>query len=179
MYRYQVGERYHPERSSWPEGAEYAARGGGHELRLFLTRPSPKEIVAVTRGPAEFAVAPIDDIIFFLYRFQTPEGEEAIPWSDAPFSIHLEPEPTLPPAHGHALLAIFLVDAGTGILRGMRQLTLDPTLTAALAQAIADQARRPWPGQVAYDTRLARCYERYPTSEALLARAIARGIGGT
>jgi hypothetical protein len=50
MHTYIVGQLYDPSRKSWPEGADYNFRAGGHELRIFLGRATPREIAAVGIG---------------------------------------------------------------------------------------------------------------------------------
>lgn len=93
LHAYQVGRPYHPGRRSWPEQAQYNYRAGGHELVLFLTRPSSREVRAVTRVSAEFAlhVASDGDPIVLLYRFSNQDSS-GLPWSDAPYSWHLVPQ---------------------------------------------------------------------------------------
>ncbi|HXB72400.1 MAG TPA: hypothetical protein VNY05_29450 [Candidatus Acidoferrales bacterium] len=62
----------------------YNFRGGQDELLLILDEFSDREIEAVRRGAAEFALLVHRGIIFLLYRFG-----DAIPWSDCPYSIWL------------------------------------------------------------------------------------------
>lgn len=161
----EVGQLYHPERTSWPERGVYEFRCGAHELLLFYNAPTAAEIAAVRRAPAEFKLYCTDDLIVFLYRIG-----DALPWSDAPYSWHLTnaADRVLPPqAGGHALLHIILVDATTGIVRAQRALTFSPTFTAALRNAIQEQAGRAWDA-AAYDRRLRSLYAKYTTTQALL-----------
>lgn len=181
MHEYRVGAPYHPDRAAWPEIAQYNHRGGGHELVLFLADPTADETEAAARGTAEFALFAEADLLLLLYRFGRPG--RGIPWSDAPYSWHMAgSERALPPPTGlaepHALLTVMLVDAGTGIIRALRVVTLPPALTTALHLAIRDQAARPWPGGDAYDAALADLYRRYPTTESLLRVSRARARGG-
>jgi hypothetical protein len=55
--------------------------------------------------------------------------------------------------------------------------SLSPHFSPQLHDAICLQAARPF-DQATYDQALAGLYERYPTTEALLATAIARMSGG-
>ena len=182
---YAVGRPYIPGRTAYPEATQYTYDAGGHELLLILSRPSAREVSAIRSAEAEFALVVDGDLIVFLYRFG-----DGLPWSDQPYSWHLVPPERrrLPPsseeiglspsAEPRALLAVILVDADTGIVRALRQITLSPALTTALHLAIRDQAARPWPGQAAYDLQLARLYARYPTTDALVSVARARSLGG-
>lgn len=173
---YRVGELYHPTRRSWPEVALYQYRGGSHELVLFLPRPTSREVRAVRQGLASFAFYADQNLLVLLYAFG-----DGLPWSDAPFSWHLLPEAerVLPPetrGEERALLSVVLVDAETGIIRALRVVTLSPTFTRLLHDAIREQAARPWPGDALYDAQLAALYQRYPSTTALL-KVSARDTG--
>lgn len=181
MHELRVGQPYHPGRQSWPEVAQYQHRGGGHELLLCLACPTGTEVEAVRRGEAEFALYAHEDLIVLLYRFGA--AGRGIPWSDAPYSWHLVPagERALPPdvaGNERALLTVVLVDAATGIIRALRVVSWSPAFTAAVHAAIRAQAARPW-SEAVYDAALDLLYARYPTTGALLERAVARTTGGT
>jgi hypothetical protein len=179
----RVGEAYSPTRRSWTEDVDVNYRKRAWELRLFLARPTVREVEAVRRGPAEFAFLEADDALLFLYRFG-----EALPWSDKPFSWHLLarsrpeeallPEPVREGEETRDTLQVVLVDAASGIVKALRLLTFSPSFTVALRLAVAREAERPWPGDAAYDARIRRLYARYPTSAAMLRDATARTIGG-
>ena len=179
MYAYEVGKLYNPNRNVWPEAVQYSFRGGGHELVLFYRRPTASEIQDVRTGKASFALAVDQDVLYFLSNFG-----EATHWDDSPFSIHLVPEEqrTLPPTElmpeTRALLAVILVDASSGIIRAMRQVTLSPVFTAKLYDLIRAQAARPFPGQVRYDQQIAHYYRRYNSNQMATLAAVARCTGG-
>lgn len=163
MHRYAVGEPY-TERTHWPELAQYNYRGGEHELVLFFDRPTSKETQAVRKEVVEFALFIERRLIVMLYRFGT-----AIPWSDAPYSIHLVPseQRTLPPATGpaeQALLHIVLVDASSGIIRALRVVSLVPEFTQALHRAIREQAEMPFT-RADYNGELESLFARYSSAE--------------
>lgn len=177
MYSYEVGQLYHPDRTTWGETPQYNYRGGGHELVLFYGSPTSREIRDVRRGLAQFAFAVEEGVIFFLYRF----GEQ--PWSDAPYSIHLVPEAerTVPPPEAtsetRALLNVHLVDADTGLIRANRTLSLSPEFTRGLNASIREQAARPF-GVSAHERAIRRVYARYPTTRELLDACGHRTVGG-
>lgn len=178
LHSYRVGAPYLAGRTAWPEGVDYNYRSGAHELLFFWRSPSAREVRAVKSGPASFALAVHPPAIYLLYRF----GDMG--WSDQPFSVHLVPEDqrTVPPPAGvadpHALLTTILVDAATGLVRVLRVVTWSPAFTAALHLAIRDQHAAGWPGDAAYNSAVLGAQARYPTSDALLATAIARTDGG-
>jgi hypothetical protein len=49
MHKVEVGQRYHPNITSWPEGGEYNYRAGQHELILRFASLKPEEIAARQR----------------------------------------------------------------------------------------------------------------------------------
>jgi hypothetical protein len=178
MYEYKVGQPYNPNVKNWPETPQYNYRQGEHELVLFFNKPSISETLAVKQGKAEFALTVKDDIIFFLYRFGQPV---VINWSDAPYTWHLVPEaertilPEQLPATGEkrVLLRIILVDATTGLICAIRIVTLSPSFTSRLNQAILEQSQKPFDAK-SYDMQLQQAYRSYPESSQLLKLAIAR-----
>jgi hypothetical protein len=138
---YRVGEIFHRNCRQWPEGAQFIVRPGGPELTLFQTEIRPGLVDEVRRGPAEFALIVEPPVIVLAYRFG-----ESIPWSDVPYSWHLQPEqgraiPTLVNSpEARALLWITLVGTSDGIIHAQRGMTLSPSFTRALHQSIRDQA---------------------------------------
>jgi hypothetical protein len=142
---YRVGELLHRGRRRWPSGAEFAFGPGGHELTVFSAGIGPDLVDAVRRGPAEFALVVEGPVIVLAYRFG-----ESIPWGDAPYCWHLQPEfrRVVPAAvvapEARALLWITLVGADDGIIHAQRGMTLSPPFTRALHDAIRAQAMSPF-----------------------------------
>ena len=142
---YRVGELFYRGRRQWPPGAEFAFGPGGHELTLFHPAIGPELIDDVRRGPAEFALIVRPPVIVLAYRFG-----DSIPWEDAPYCWHLQPEfrRVVPAAaivpEARALLWISLVGADDGIVHAQRGMTLSPEFTRALHDAIRTQAMSPF-----------------------------------
>jgi hypothetical protein len=177
MTIFAVGQLYNPNRTSWPEAVQYNYMAGEHHLHLFMRQPTQTEVQAVKTGPAEFALVTEGILIVLLYHFAP------IPWSDAPYSWHMTPadQRALPadvPDGSGALLTIILTDAATGIVKAIRAVGLSTDFTNKLHAAIRAQAARPF-DQTAYDDQLNRVYARYPKTELLLSKAIARYTAGT
>jgi hypothetical protein len=180
VHAYIVGQPYHPSRKTWPQISQFNYRGGELELILFFDRPSPAEVAAVKQSPAEFGIYHEHDQIVLCYRFNP-----GVPWSDAPYSYHLVPEPErVPPPSpdqlgpdARAILSILLVNATGGEVLALRAVSLSPVFTRALFAAIGAQAQLPW-DSADYDRRVADVYARYPTSDALIAACSERTIGG-
>lgn len=172
-----MGERHPALSFPHPEAVEYNYHDAGHELRLIWRDPSAREIEAVRRGAARFALYTHRDVVFFLYRF----GE--MPWSDAPFSWHLVPEgrrrvPERAGPETRALLQVQLIESRSGTVLALRTLTLSPEFTRLLHAAIRRQSEAPWPGRASYDAQLHEAYRRFPTSAQMAKNATARTKGG-
>jgi hypothetical protein len=175
MHLYKVGELYIPGRTSWPEAGEFNYRGGEHELRLFWPNPSPEEVGAVAKGPAQFALFVDGTQIIFLYRFGTQ------PWSDAPYTWHrVAPaervEPALLSADERVLLSVILVDAATGLIHVLRAVSLSHEFSRRLHDEIRQQAAAPYNASI-YDRHLAQIYGRN-SSDDLVRRSVVRCYGG-
>jgi hypothetical protein len=175
LHANSVGKLLVPGKTSWPEVSEFNYFDGGTaELMLRLTHPSAATIQSIRHGPATFALAPIGDVLFFLYAFSP-----ALPWSAAPFSWHLvhpdrrQSPPTQIDEPEGQLLQIVLVDAASGIVEALRVITLTPDFTRALYDAIRRQVTRQFPGRTGYDAQLAEAYREYPTTADLLNEATA------
>lgn len=177
MATFKVGEPYPALDFPQPERGEYNFYEAGHELRLLWNDPTENEVAAVRQGPTRFAFVVRGPVIFFLFRF----GD--MPWSDAPYSVHLVPEdrrgelPENTSADHRALLQVHLVGARSGVVAALRAVSLSPNFTRALETAIRRQAAEPFPGQSAYDAAIAETYRRFPSSAAMAkaARAATRG----
>lgn len=170
MPEYRVGTIYHPGKTRWQDGTDFNFRSGVLELRMFFSHLSGSDIRAIKNGPCTFALAVIEDIIYFLFEFG-----RACPWSDNSYSIHLvsENERTVPPElkpGEMATLTIILVSSEDGIIRAMRQISLGHDFSKALYDAIREQATQPF-DRAEHDARIARVYRQYPTTQALLRQA--------
>jgi len=91
MQLYKIGELYNPNRTHWPETIQYNFRGGEHELVFFLQSPSRDEILAIKKGSSKIAFLFEQNILFCIYEFSL---KRPIIDGDAPYSIHLVPEPS-------------------------------------------------------------------------------------
>lgn len=173
-----VGEPYIAGRTRFPEAVQYNFRGGQHELLFWVAEPTDREILDIRKGDCEFGLFEEQGALWFLYRFG-----ESFGWSDAPFSIWrvAAQERKLPePGDGSlALLQVILVDAATGIVRGLRAVSLSRALTAALHRAItAQMGIGPPASEEEEDRRVAEVYRRYPEVDAMVRAAVARCRGG-
>lgn len=177
--RVAVGEPY-AGCTSWLEGCEFNWTINGLELALRLAGPTAEEVEAARAGHAEFALAVEEGVIFLLYQF----GGGRIPWSDAPFSIHLVPAthraapPVMKTADSRLVLQVVLLDSQTGIVRAIRAVSLSRAFSQVLASAMAAQEATPFAGRSAHDAAVGRVYAQCPETEDLLARTVVRCTGG-
>jgi hypothetical protein len=174
---YRVGERFHRGRRQWPRGAEFAFGPGGHELTVFSSAIGPEVIDDVRRGPAEFALIVQGPVIVLAYRFGA-----SIPWEDAPYCWHLQPEfrrvipASIVVPEIRSLLWITLVGAEDGIIHAQRGMTLSPAFTRALHEAIRDQAMSPF-DSCDCATAISDLYLTRPDTLDRLELAVARTMG--
>lgn len=179
MYVIEVGKPYPGRVAPTEDGWQYNYRSGTHELFGFMDRPTMQETGEIRSGKLQLALFVEGDILLLALKF----GE--MPWADAVYSWHRVPaeQQTLPDpgdegGEQRRLLQIVFMDRATRLVQVLRTVSLSPDFTAALHEAIRDQANRPWPGDDEYDQQLADVYRRYPTSKALVQDARARCVGG-
>ena len=123
-----VGERWSPEHSCCDEGARYVYRDGAHEPTLFWNGPTKAGVNGFWFKPVEVGLHVQGAAAFLLYKIQ-----DVCEWSDVAFNVHLVPEAkwALPQeaAGDRARLRLTLVDAGDGIVRAKRIVSLDKVIT--------------------------------------------------
>ncbi len=164
-----VGERYSPAHERYDEGARYLYRHGAHELTLFWSRPTEPEVQGLRTNPVEVGLYVHGPAAFLLYRI-----EAVCEWSDVAFNVHLVPasERELPnEATGdRARFRLILVDAGDGIIRAKRLVSLDRVMTQALRMTMHAQAAAPF-DRAAYDTAVRAAHARFPDPGAMVQAA--------
>jgi hypothetical protein len=183
MHTYIIGQPYDPRRRSWPEGADYNFRAGGHELRVFVGHATPQEVTAVRTGRVEFGAMIELPEIFVVSRFHGPDGRVVASF-DCSYQWHRvsSAEQTDPPAWEEtspelrALLSIILVEATNGLILALRSVSYSPEFTRAFHRAIADQAALPY-DQAEHEAAVADIVRRLDTN-AIWERCAVRCEGG-
>jgi hypothetical protein len=174
---YRVGELFHRGRRTWPEGSELTYSPGGLELSLFHHDICDEAVNEVRRGQAELALIVELPLIVLVYRFG-----ESIAWDDVPYSWHLQPPswrvvPSVDPSpQARALLWVNLVGAEDGVIHAQRGLTLAPSFTRSLHEAIRAQALMPFDSDEC-TTAVSKVFLNYPSTIDRLALAQARTMG--
>lgn len=164
-----VGERFSPEHERYDEGARYVYRHGAHELVLFWNTPTEAEIAGLRSRPVEVGLYVAEPAAFLLYKI-----DGVCEWSDVAFNVHLVPqaERELPdePAGDRARLRLILVDAGDGVIRAKRIVSLDKVMTQALRHVMTGQAQAAF-DRAAYDAAVQAAHARFPDSDAMIRAA--------
>jgi len=171
MHTYIVGQLYDPSRKSWPEGADYNFRAGGHELRIFLGRATPREIAAVGTGRVDFGLMAELPEMFVVSWFRGPDGRVVCSF-DCSYSWHrVSPdERTDPPVWEdtspqlRALTSIILVEATNGVILALRTCSYSPEFTRSFHRAIHDQAALPY-DQAEHEKAVADIVRRLNTDQ--------------
>lgn len=156
LYTYEVGQKILP--ATGEDSVRFQTSDSGCSLLIQYNRPSAAE-KRQFRQPAQFEIAVVDGIIFFLCRFGTAD------WMDAPFDRSRAAGVTIekiPEGQEGLALHFMLVDSSTGTLLHQRLIGLDTTLSRRLIAAIAYQPELP-----DFDQRLAKIYASYSTRDLL------------
>jgi hypothetical protein len=173
----QVGKPYPGGRGSWPEGADYNFRSGGHELRIFLDGATQREVAAIQSEPVDFGLLVEPAGLMLVTRFGPLTFDCSYHWR----RMGVTGNRTLPPPSEEtrpslrALLTIILLEASNGIVLVLRTVTFSPEFTRAIHQAIHDQAGTPY--DRAGHQRWADSMVRY-TTDQLWAQCTIRCQGG-
>ncbi len=174
IHRLAVGDQY-PARLplSQREGAHYTFDANGQRLDLFYLCATADEARIVSKGEARLALAYEESVIFVLCSF----GQ--LGWEDAVFSVHLVPEElrvqAVDPQQG-GILEVRVVDTASGDIEAQRELELPSEFLFTLEQAIEQQLWAGWNGREEFEAAFAEIYRKYPTSEALLERALCMAV---
>lgn len=132
----------------------------GLECRIFFDDPTSKKIQSIRKGLFQIKLLELNEIIFFLFRFDTE------PWMDAAYTVHLS-EPfefeEMPEGTGFAF-RIFFVDRKTAILKVIRFIGLEHNFSLRLRAAIGRQKAAAFEQQ-AYLRKVNQIYNIYSTDD--------------
>jgi len=163
--------------SRWPEGNWFTSRHGDYELILSRRDLADRQVSAILRGEAEFALAVEGPLVLLCYRFGA-----VFPWAYVAYSVqHMPtgdraPSPAGPPPTERAVLSILLVESEGVQTLATRVVTLSMDLTLALHETIRAQGRRLLaPGT--QERAAERMLRQGIAGDGLLTRAIARSLG--
>jgi len=162
----QVGEIYSSKHSEYSEATQYCYYNGVHDLALFWSRPTLKEINGFLSQPLEISLYVEHSVLFLLYRIV-----DICEWSDVAYNIQqLRAEEQVVPADipgSRARLQMTLVNADSGIILAKRMLSISPTMTQALRHTLQEQTLTPL-SRHEYEAQVQQAYARYPDTDAML-----------
>lgn len=160
--------------TSWPEGRfEYRIWGGGnHMLQICFGHLSQKEIDAFQTGQIHLGLAKLNRTLFILFRI-----DGIMEWSDQAYSIRLveaAEDRELPPhpPGTHQVLSLVLVEAETGIVRGIRVVTWSSHASAVLDRLLREQLEDPEWSPDRHARLVHEVYAKCPTSKHLVKAAL-------
>lgn len=162
----------------------YLWTGAHNVFALPLDGVTAEEQRCFDNGTAEFALFVEQPAIVLMYRFGVD-----LPWGDAAFNVH-SGEPMLPEASrellrttdpavsGHALISLVLIEAISGIVRGLRAVTFSTEFSRRFLGALRAQLLAGPVPDSAFDACVRNIHARYPTVVELLGAAEIRTMGG-
>ena len=165
MNIYSIGDVI-PQLKTGSTLVQMAFDGSLWELRIGFPAIAQEEINELQIGDVNMAIANIKETLFCLFSIGR------IPWCDAPYEPRLLNTPLEYPteyAEGTgAPLLILTVDSATGVLKGMRMVSIGHKLTQRL-HSICAKLNEKRPLDVgSYDRRVDEIYAQYPSSLDLL-----------
>lgn len=138
--QFKVGQLYKHDVNKYDEGTKFDFMQSGAIFEIYFSRPTGDEIQDVTRGCFEIGFFEYNNIIFMLFRFG------CLYWMDAPYTVHLSAPFTFyepKPGTGYGL-SVFLIDAATGIIKGMRYVGLSTEFSNKFRNAVELQRQLPF-----------------------------------
>lgn len=153
-------------------------RAGGGHLLIAVSNLTPPEVKALRKGPLSVGVLQADTALRVLWQFADTKRRPVFTF-DTPFDARrIEPaQRELIDKHRpneRLAIPIYIVDSATGVLRGIRLVTLDMATTDAILSTVMDQLAAPEKraAALAQETR----WDRQPP-EALVSQAVMRLAG--
>jgi hypothetical protein len=149
MHAIGIGDLFFPNRTELPERNEYNYYDVGHELIMMYGSPTAQEIEDIRKGPVKFQVYVQPETLVLLFKF----GSQ--PWCDAFFSYWAMPEDrrAIPPVLTETqmpVLTVYLLDANTGKVVVIRQLTMPNKFGQKLHTAITEQSKNFFPAEAVH-----------------------------
>jgi hypothetical protein len=157
--------------ATWPDGRfEYRYFGGHHMLQLCLGKLSERDITAFLQGQVHVGFYLRQAVLFVLFKI-----EHLMDWSDQAFTLHLvtpEDRELLPHVPGtHQALSLVLVEAESGLVKGMRLVTYSKHASALVHRILRQQLASPFDADH-HAALVAEVYRQYPHSRLLAKAAI-------
>jgi len=158
--KFEVGQPFVEGVTHYQQGIKFDFDDSGARLMYFFPNPTEEEISHIRKGEYNFKVCEFSDLMFFLSKFGI------LHWEDAPYSPHLSPSvtfQTVTEGMGYSL-SVFLVDAATGILRGLRLIGLPTKFSRQLRASIERYRQQPF-DEDSYQNKIDEAYAKYSADD--------------
>lgn len=160
------------------EGLFFEWRSSSAPLLIMNIHEPRSSEIAGLKARSEFALAYVNELIFVLVR----AANNALPWSDAPFSVRLYEDSERPNIikeisdETRLTVTFVVVDAKDSRVKLLKQCSFSPTFSQELYRLVALQRKsdlKDW----SYDIALQSVYSQYDATQ-LVDRAVARCFAG-
>ena len=168
MQLLEIGKLFKEGKTKYKEGCVFDITDSGANLIFYYTNPTEKEIRNITKERVQYGYYRENALIMMLFKF----GDEN--WIDSPYSVHFSSHLTsniseITEGTGLAV-NVYLVDAATGILKGMRLIGLSTRVSNMLKNDIEMQREMP---AIGFENDLRNIYSKYSTKDLVkLAKVI-------
>lgn len=166
MATYTVGGLYSPQMSTFPEGIHVINLSGkSAQVVIALNNPTAEQVTLFSAGRStiEVGLATHQELLILLFRQRGVVNG----WSDAPFDIRLlPPEQQIPPQAAPTLIQWVLVDAATGIIKGLRGATVSAAFMTQVRKGVLQQLGQPF-DRARYDALVNEYQARFSPRELM------------
>ena len=157
LNKIEVAQLFQENIHSCSEGIKFDITDDGCNVIISFKAPTLKEVEAITKGKIKVGYYSENEVMFMLFKF----GD--MNWMDAPYSVYLSQNLTkineIKDGQGLAL-NIYLIDASTGVLKGIRLVSLPTNFSLKLKSEIEKQKLTPFCN---YYSKIGEVYRKYTT----------------
>ncbi len=155
-----------------PDESMSIVLNSGAPMLIFNFSLSEKNIAAFQDGLSSFGLFAEKNLLFFLFKI-----EGFLDWSDLAFTIHLVQDEAIEDNGGYLPFNLVLVESGSGIIKGLRMVTVSPTFRSVIVKAIERQNNAPF-NVIEYYKSIQVIYDTYPEVVSMLKNALIVEQGG-
>jgi hypothetical protein len=155
-----------------PDESMSIVLNSGAPMLIFNFSLSEKNITAFQDGLSSFGLFAEKNLLFFLFKI-----EGFLDWSDLAFTIHLVQDEAIEDNGGYLPFNLVLVESGSGIIKGLRMVTVSPTFRSVIVKAIERQNNAPF-NVIEYYKSIQVIYDTYPEVVSMLKNALIVEQGG-
>ncbi|MBB4936552.1 hypothetical protein FHR32_000857 [Streptosporangium album] len=138
----------------------------GCELALFYPSPTAAEVHEIRGGLPQWAWVELDGIAVLAFRFGTLQRADT-PYQVTRDETARDQSGPIDPEGKHLIVSVVLVDAHTGIIKGLRALTWPPEFATAVRDTVQRQLDSPITDAQA-GIALQALYDLYPDTASLV-----------